>query len=405
MRQLFVQSRLFLIFAAIVFSVQASWPQDENDAPPAAATEEPAANDQDAAEEGAAEKDDAEAGVDPTAADFEQMFKDWNSTIEGLEKLAGEFPEADADRKKEIRDEYIAAVTNAEKLLPRLVVAAEKKLLADKDPEGDEAGILAEYLAELLRRDDYEAAQKLSETLVDQKVEDQSVLEDAGTAAFMLSDFDTAEARYKAAAEKGPLSADADRHQSDLDYYKKIWEQEQAFRKAEAEADDLPRVRLTTSKGDIVIELFENEAPNTVANFISLVEKGYYDGLTFHRVLPGFMAQGGDPTGTGSGGPGYRIKCECVNDVHRNHFRGTLSMAHAGRDTGGSQFFLTFVPTKHLDGMHTVFGRVIEGFDVLPKLQRRDPNAPNPPEPDKIIKAEVIRKRDHEYKPETLPEN
>ena len=156
---------------------------------------------------------------------------------------------------------------------------------------------------------------------------------------------------------------------------------------------------MKTSKGDILIELFENEAPNAVANFISLVEKDYYNGLTFHRVLSGFMAQGGCPDGTGAGGPGYNIPCECHQDPHRKHFRGSLSMAHAGRDTGGSQFFLNFVPTQHLDGRHTVFGRVTEGFDVLAKLQRRNPQDPSAPEPDKILEAEVVRKRDHPYEP------
>ena len=151
-------------------------------------------------------------------------------------------------------------------------------------------------------------------------------------------------------------------------------------------------------------ELFENEAPNTVANFISLVEKGFYDGLTFHRVLPGFMAQGGCPNGTGTGGPGYSIPCECYQENHRLHFRGSLSMAHAGRDTGGSQFFLTFRPTKQLDGKHTVFGRVIKGMDVLPQIQRRDPESPNPPTPDKIIEAKVLRKRDHPYEPKKVGE-
>ena len=112
---------------------------------------------------------------------------------------------------------------------------------------------------------------------------------------------------------------------------------------------------MKTSEGDIEIELFENEAPNTVLNFITLVDKGFYNGLKFHRVLPGFMAQGGDPKGDGTGGPGYTIPCECYQPDHRLHFRGSLSMAHAGRDTGGSQFFLTFVPTQHLDGMHTGF--------------------------------------------------
>ncbi|NIL96753.1 MAG: peptidylprolyl isomerase [Planctomycetales bacterium] len=161
----------------------------------------------------------------------------------------------------------------------------------------------------------------------------------------------------------------------------------------------MPRVRLTTSQGDIVIELFENEAPQTVGNFVNLVEKKFYDGLTFHRVLASFMAQGGCPQGDGRGGPGYQIPCECYREGYRKHFRGSLSMAHAGRDTGGSQFFLTFAPTKHLDGKHTVFGRVIEGMDVLSKLQRRDPDHRSAPPPDKIIQAVVVRKRDHPYKP------
>jgi len=163
-------------------------------------------------------------------------------------------------------------------------------------------------------------------------------------------------------------------------------------------------VLIKTTKGDIEVELFENEAPNTVANFVSLVEKKFYDGLTFHRVLGGFMAQGGCPKGTGTGGPGYRIADECRQENARRHFRGSLSMANSGPDTNGSQFFITFLPTSFLDGKHTVFGRVIKGFDVLAKLQRRDPEKPDQPEPDKIIEARVLRKRDHEYKPVTLPE-
>ena len=138
---------------------------------------------------------------------------------------------------------------------------------------------------------------------------------------------------------------------------------------------------------------------------MALVEKGFYDGVVFHRVLPAFMAQGGDPTGSGKGGPGYTIKDEFDNPAARAHFRGTLSMANTGQpNTNGSQFFLTFRPTPHLNGRHTVFGRVIEGFDVLPKIQRIDPEKPTGAEPDKIVKATVIRKRDHEYKPETIKE-
>ena len=161
---------------------------------------------------------------------------------------------------------------------------------------------------------------------------------------------------------------------------------------------------MKTNEGDIRIEPFENQVANTVANFVSLVKKGFYNGLPFHRVLPGFMAQGGDPKGDGTGGPNYNIACECYRPDHRLHFRGSMSMAHRGRDTGGSQFFLTFVPTSHLDGKHTVFGRVIEGWDVLAKLQRRDPGNPEAPRPDKIIEAKVVRSRPHPYEPQKMPE-
>ncbi|MCH8921723.1 MAG: peptidylprolyl isomerase [Planctomycetes bacterium] len=160
----------------------------------------------------------------------------------------------------------------------------------------------------------------------------------------------------------------------------------------------MPRVLLKTTQGDIVLELFENEAPNTVANFVYLVEKKFYDGLAFNRVLLDFMAQGGDPKGDGSGGPGYRIKCECGEKNHRKHFRGSVSMAHGGPNTGGSQFFLCFVPTPHLDGQHTVFGRVVEGIENMSKLREGDKNRAA----DKIITARVIRKRKQEYKPTTL---
>lgn len=126
---------------------------------------------------------------------------------------------------------------------------------------------------------------------------------------------------------------------------------------------------IETEKGNIVIELFEKEAPNTVDNFVKLINKGFYNGLKFHRVIDNFMVQGGCPTGTGTGGPGYSIKCEINPKKHRT---GTLSMAHAGKNTGGSQFFITHAPQPHLDGIHTVFGQVKEGMDVVNKIKQGD---------------------------------
>lgn len=126
---------------------------------------------------------------------------------------------------------------------------------------------------------------------------------------------------------------------------------------------------ITTAQGKIAIELFDQDAPNTVANFEKLAKEGFYNGLTFHRVIPNFVIQGGCPKGTGSGGPGYTIPCE-INP--RKHGTGTLSMAHAGKDTGGSQFFITHSPQPHLDGVHTVFGQVIEGQDVVNAIKQND---------------------------------
>ncbi|MDA1043872.1 MAG: peptidylprolyl isomerase [Verrucomicrobia bacterium] len=125
---------------------------------------------------------------------------------------------------------------------------------------------------------------------------------------------------------------------------------------------------METSKGTINLELFESDAPGTVKNFCDLAKKGYYDGLSFHRVIENFMVQGGCPQGTGTGGPGYKIKCE-INK--QKHTPGTLSMAHAGKNTGGSQFFITHVATPHLDGVHTVFGRTAD-MDVVNAIKKGD---------------------------------
>ena len=135
------------------------------------------------------------------------------------------------------------------------------------------------------------------------------------------------------------------------------------------------------------VELFAADAPVTVENFVKLSRDGYYDGVTFHRVIPGFMAQGGDPTGTGSGGPGYTIPDEISDRCHDGP--GVLSMANAGPNTGGSQFFITFVATPHLDGAHTVFGQVIEGMDVVDGIAPRDPTTASEPG-DRITSVEIV---------------
>lgn len=138
------------------------------------------------------------------------------------------------------------------------------------------------------------------------------------------------------------------------------------------------QARISTDVGDILIKLRADKAPKTVNNFVFLARDGFYDGVIFHRVIPNFMAQGGDPTGTGTGGPGYKFADEFHPDL-RHDRPGVLSMANAGSNTNGSQFFLTHVPTPWLDDKHTVFGEITQGVDVLMAIPERDPSARGSP--------------------------
>lgn len=177
--------------------------------------------------------------------------------------------------------------------------------------------------------------------------------------------------------------------------YPEAFAQELSFRKRDEQAK-LPRARLETSKGAVVVELFEDDAPNTVANFVWLADAKFYDGTVFHRVVPFFMAQGGDPFSAtpddprvGKGGPGYAIPTEANR---RRPFRGVIAMAHARRDDEGSQFFLTTGTSAHLERDYTVFGRILEGQDVAERIVRGD----------RLIKVEVVSRRDHPYQPTTV---
>jgi cyclophilin family peptidyl-prolyl cis-trans isomerase len=146
-----------------------------------------------------------------------------------------------------------------------------------------------------------------------------------------------------------------------------------------------------TSMGNFTIELFEQQAPKTVENFVTLAEKKFYDGVIFHRVIDGFMIQGGDPTGTGRGGPGYQFADEFHPQLKHNS-EGTLSMANAGPNTNGSQFFITLTATPHLDGKHAVFGKVVEGIDVVKKIGKTPTKAGDRPATDVVMKTVKIEK-------------
>ena len=341
----------------------------------------------------------AAATKGPAATAFDRQFEDWKAVLKELRRLKVQYQSAALADQAKIQQEWDTQVEKGNQALAALKDAGLKAYAEAPNEDSQLNRFLVKLADDAIQRDDYAGAKEITDLLIEHQCPEKSIYDSAAIAAYALNDYDAAEKYFKVAKDAGALSTLGKEIEPTLKEYKDLWEKEKAVREAEAKADDLPRVKLITNKGEIVIELFENEAPDTVGNFISLVEKGFYDGLTFHRVLKNFMAQGGDPKGDGSGGPGYNIYCECYKPEARKHFQGSLSMAHAGRDTGGSQFFLTFKQTPHLNGKHTVFGRVIEGMDVLPKLQRRDPQGASPPAPDAIVKAEVIRKRDHAYQP------
>ncbi len=343
---------------------------------------------------------------EPTVTDnaapepFDVVDAAWTQVNDQLQQTIERYRTASPADRERLVAEYNQLVAQGNQVLSRLRVAALAAYQAAPNTDPLVTTRLIGMVGNDVRQDDYERGLSLARLLLEHGCQEPSLDAFVGVAAYCTDDFATAEQALTKAQAARALTPDGEVCLQDLAKAKAAWSNEQQIRVREAAADDLPRVALQTTKGVLVIELYENEAPLAVNNFVSLVEAGFYDGLTFHRVLPGFMAQGGCPKGTGTGGPGYNIACECYREDHREHFRGTLSMAHAGRDTGGSQFFLTFKRTSHLDGRHTVFGRVIEGLDVLAKLQRRDPSQRGTlPTPDKIVKAEVLRKRDHPYQP------
>jgi len=354
--------------------------------------------------------------VDPPAGskseEFAKINKEWTELVANLGALKNEYAAStDATKKTDIKKQYNEGIDKAKAMEGKLVAAAVSAYAEAPNVDTNVVQVLVGTLFESVWNEDYEAAFQRGKLLMDNKCPDKYVPALAGVAAYCVNEFDLAETWLNAAKASGMLSKisndmrgpdgtprDYTHYPDMIEETKAGWPKEKKIREAEAKADDLPRVLMKTSVGDIEIELFENEAPNTVLNFITLVDKGYYNGLKFHRVLTGFMAQGGDPKGNGSGGPGYTIPDEIGRPDYRLHFRGSLSMAKTAQpDTGGSQFFLTFVPTKHLDGKHTVFGRVISGFDVLAKLKRRNPDDTTVGPADTIVEAKVIRRRPHPY--------
>jgi cyclophilin family peptidyl-prolyl cis-trans isomerase len=346
---------------------------------------------------------------------FERTFERWKALMKQLRDVDIEYRTAHPSRREPIEERYDEIVKQAERLERELTDAAVLAFVDDPSSNQGLAQFLLGVLSMEMVAERYEDALRLAQLLIDNEIKIPQLYNLAGVAAYNSNLFELSRKHLRRAHELNALDESGRKCAAALAYSTEAWAEEQKLREAETAARNLPRVVLHTNKGEIEIELFEDQAPNTVANFISLVEDDFYNGLTFHRVKEGFMAQAGCPKGDGTGGPGYTIRCEAYEDNARKHFRGSVAMANRGPHTGGSQFYINFVPTPNLDGRHTVFGRVVRGLDVLAKLQRREPRDPvevaiNPhaniviPRADRIARARVIRKRDHEYSPVVKPE-
>ena len=297
-----------------------------------------------------------------------ELVRQWKELDSELATKAEAFELAtESEAKEDIRGQYQALLSQSEELVTKIREKANSSL--DSTPDAQTAKVVVGTIMNDASFDRHNQAMQLGDRFIA-----------AGGDGSL----------FELAAKSDRLAPNA----------KELIE-ELFVRFNQMKQDDLPQVKIETTKGEIVVELFEDEAPNTVANFVSLVDSQFYDGLKFHRVIEGFVAQGGDPNGNGSGGPGYSIKCECDTPEARQHFYGSLSMAHAGKDTGGSQFFLCLSRTSTLDGRHTVFGRVIDGIEVLEKLSRNATMtaAIEGADTDSIKEMKVVRKRDHDYVP------
>lgn len=361
----------------------------------------------------------AQPQVGPKYEAYKNMLNEGREINREIDRLFGEMPIGFPDKQQEYQQKIIQLKARQAQLASQLTDAAIEafqespqadtdlikfvfnKMVTSFSPQLETQKFNPQMtlkLAELLTENN---AQALANTSV--HLRDIYYL--AFRAAFALQDFDKAETLFQKVEENSKTELPPSFRQV-LEETRDKWNRELEIRRMEAATDDLPRVKFETTAGDFVVELFENHAPQTVGNFISLVDQGFYDGLTFHLVKPGILIQGGCPVGNGTGDPGYKIPCECYRDEIRHHFAGTISMSNKGRDTAGCQFFISQQPNPTLDGKYTVFGRVIENMDAIYNVNTVDKTKPNAGtlEPTVINRITVLRKRDHVYEPTIVAE-
>jgi len=344
-------------------------------------------------------------------ADFEAKRKTWEQTLVEMKRIQI-LHNNGVDKSAKNMDQFYELRDRARGELDELFTAAVGFFSQRRD-EFNSASLLATVIDYRRESSYYEDSFEAAKLLIEVGVTMPFLEQMAGRAAFIEGKFDEVLPIYQRYVDSnGPEKLENIDKQivGVLDFYPQWWEEELKARAADEAVGDLPRVMLETTLGPVVLELFEEQAPNTVANFIQLIESGFYDDSEFYQVISDLLALGGDPAGDGSGTSGRFIPDEHDRPDKRRIFRGSLLMAkrQAGPDSGefipdsaSSQFVIALMPIVPKEQQQTVFGRVVEGMDVVCSFRRVDPSKKKEQQvilpPDRIISAKVLRKRDHDY--------
>ena len=349
---------------------------------------------------------------------FATALVDWKQSAKDAVIALEKFRYCDANEADTYRQNWIQAIEKGHNCFRSMVETGIQRIEVESPPDAEVLAFLALVLESRYDGGDYEGAYDVGRAMLAVAPDAAGLLVRQTFSAFATNRFEECQAHLQQLIQlTGGYPPELGSIASSIDALVTAWKHEIELLAAESKADDLPRVELqiqqygTTDR--IVLELFENEAPNAVANFISLVEQGFYDGRSFFRVATHFDAMSGCPSDDGTGNPGYFIRSEASAPGARQHFRGTLAMVNmdpSGR--AGSQFYLMFSPNPQLSGRATVFGRVAEGMDVLDRLIRthfvdnENQKFEQIPEitPATIETARVLRKRNHDYVPEKMTE-
>jgi cyclophilin family peptidyl-prolyl cis-trans isomerase/cell division protein FtsB len=354
-----------------------------------------------------------DAGLSEEAKAFQKLQIELKTNQTRIDFLYRTLPVGFPEKRKQYKDEIERLTAENVELKTQVFSKAKAAFQASDSPSAQSTKIVSDRLASMLnpqnaeRQFDPESSLELIAMMKEKFPDNPALLDLEFQANYAIERFENAELAL--AGYEKITGADLSARKSLLKATTEKYQQELMIRRLESNTDDLPRVLLVTTEGDILVELFENHAPNTVANFIHLVrDQKFYDGKLFHLVRPGEYAISGSPNGDGMGDAGYRIPCECYEKKIRSHFRGTLSMMAPSKDRGGSQFFITQQPNPHtFDGKYTAFGRVIEGMDVVMKLKNIDLSGrmASAEAVSKITRAEVVRARSHTYVPQKVAAN